>query len=307
MGESDKTTITRRLARFLKGPAGRETTPTEPIRKGVVEVLHRATSQSWKTFIVGGAIRDLLLGPPDSWPRDVDLIVDGPSPKELESAFSDLLIRRNSFGGLRLQRSVNLKGISDAKYDLLFDVWCLQDSWGIKAQGLAPTILNFLKTPFLNIDSIAVALTSRSKLIVHEHGFFDAVATKTLEVNNEPNPFPFTCAIRSLLLAAKLDFELGPRLASFIYSLTTAAPVSKLVDAQISHYGQIRCSEDDIKGWLSKLRAQLEGGAKKVRFLNNPQYQTHLWRDWPPHTEPGRDEKIDNATQWKPVEKLRLA
>ncbi len=291
MAESIERRIIRRLARFLKHSPGRTVAQGEPIRATVVEVLRRSTSRRWNTYVVGGAVRDLLLGPRGSWPRDVDVIVEGCSEHELEDAFGDILVRRNSFGGLHLRRTVGIGRPAAVNYELLFDVWRLQDTWGIKTRGLAPTISSFLTTPFLNIDSIAVVLPDDIRqLTVYENGFSEAVVTRTLEINSELNPFPFVCAVRSLILAAKLDFWLGPRLASFIHTLMKSASVTELMKAQISHYGQIRCQEDDIKGWISNMRVQLEVGPQKVRLLSTPQRQTHLWRDWPPRTDSREEE-----------------
>jgi hypothetical protein len=290
MAELIKKEIIRGLTKLLRNSPGRTVAEAEPIRKAVANVLCRTTSRHWTTYVVGGAVRDLLLGPRGSWPRDVDIIVDGCSTDELERLFEDITIRRNSFGGLHLRQTVRFEGFAAIGYDLLFDVWRLEDTWGIKARALTPTITNFLITPFLNIDSIAVALTAKNRLAVYEHGFSQALKTRTLEINNEPNPFPFVCAIRSLILAAKLDFWIGSQLARFIHTLMLSAPISELVRAQLLHYGQVRCGEDDIKEWLSNLRSQLEEGADRVRLLNNPYRQTHLWQDWPPHTEVHQEE-----------------
>lgn len=286
MAESIDKRVVRRVERFLKGTHGKSLLHGEPIRRDAIEVLRRAISQHWRTYVVGGAIRDLLLKPSGLWPRDVDVIVDGCSVGELEAAFGDLVIRRTSFGGLHLRRSVEITGLTTAKYDLLFDVWRLEDTWAIKTSELMPTISNFVRTPFLNIDAVAVALPhGMQRATVHEHGFFNAIATRTLEVNNEPNPFPFVCAVRSLILAAKLDFWIGPRLALFIHKVTSSAPISNLLQAQISHYGRIRCGEEDLKEWLREIRAQLNTQPERIRLANSQQRQMDLWEDWPPRSE----------------------
>jgi hypothetical protein len=298
MAESIKTRLEHRLAIFLSHSEISHLREEDPIRKNVLEVLHRATSQNWRTYIVGGAIRDLLLGPTGWWPRDVDVIVDGCSEDDLEMVFRDIMIRHTSFGGLHLRRSVEIEGVITAKYDLLFDIWRLQDTWAIKTNKLMPTISQFLETPFLNIDSIAVAMPSnKRRAIVYERGFFQAVLTKTLEINSEPNPFPFVCAIRSLILAAKLDFWIGPNLARFIQALVNSGSISDLLDAQLSHYGRIRSNEYEIREWLDRLRSQLDRGHSKVRLSNTPEQQLHLWQDWPPHSEWG----LNHEHQNKPI------
>jgi hypothetical protein len=168
------------------------------------------------------------------------------------------------------------------RYDLLFDLWRLEDTWAIKKDKLAPTISNFLKTPFLNIDSIAVVVTDpQGAAEIHENGFYQAVTTRTLEINNERNPFPAVCVVRSLILAAKLDFWIGPRLATFIQKLTRSVSISELLQAQVSHYGQMHFSEENINDWLTSLQSQTAGESKKVRLTNSASMQMQLWRDSP--------------------------
>ena len=60
------------------------------------------------------------------------------------------------------------------------------------------------KTTFLNVEAVAVELNprpTRSRKL-YESGFFEGVATETIEINLEENPFPDLCVARSLLTAA---------------------------------------------------------------------------------------------------------
>ncbi len=273
--------LRRRLRAFLNGPKSKSSLRVEPIRKDAVEVLQRATSRHWGTYIVGGAIRDLLLNPTGSWPRDVDVIVDGCSPDELREVFRDIVVRPNSFGGLHLRKTVEIDRVTTTKYDLLFDLWRLEDTWAIKTGKLPATIASFLTTPFLNIDSVAAAVVDRSVTQIHENAFFQAIEKSTLEINNEHNPFPVMCIVRSLLLAAKLDFCIGPHLATFIQTSTRSIPTSHLIEAQVSHYGRIRCFEEHINEWLASVRLQMSEGKQHVRLTNSPDMQLRLWKELP--------------------------
>lgn len=120
------------------------------------------------------------------------------------------------FGGLHLQKSFKSGGLKTVTHHLMFDVWRLEDTWAIKRNGMDPTIASFVHTPFLNIDSIAVNFVKdQRRPTIYENGFFQAVRTRTLEINCEPNPFPLICVVRSLILAAQADFWIGSRLAEF--------------------------------------------------------------------------------------------
>jgi hypothetical protein len=283
MDDVFKRRLKRRLKAFLKGTRNRSYGRTEAFRENAIEVLQRATSRRWRTYIVGGAIRDLMLRPSGSWPRDVDVMVQGCSQREVADAFSDIVVHHNSFGGLRLRKTVEIGKTSAAKHDLLFDLWRLEDTWAIKTGNLPPTIQSFVKTPFLNIDSVAVDVEGkRGTIKIYESGFFEAIATKTLEINNEHNPFPAVCIVRSLLLAAKLNFWIGPRLALFVKSNSKMIPTSEIVKAQVLHYGRINCFEERVDEWLGIVRQQLEEGNMKVRLTNGPEMQLRLWRESPP-------------------------
>ena len=191
----------------------------DTIRAARHEVFGRIAKHGWQAYIVGGTLRDLMLDRPAKFlPRDIDLVVVGPTQSEMEAVFEDLQVRRTRFGGLHLVKPFEYgSSLATVKRDLIFDEWRLADTWGLRAQGLEPTIRNFVKTPFLNIDSVAIELFPiKGRRTLVEVGFFDSLLTQTLDINYEPNPFPLLCVVRSLVLAVKLNFALSNRLACFV-------------------------------------------------------------------------------------------
>jgi len=257
------------------------------IKAGLSEVLARISDRGWKSYIVGGTLRDAVLGPAAMLPRDIDVIVAGPSQAVLESTFRDLCVRKTRFGGLHLVKSFDRGAFARVSDHILFDVWRLEDTWGVREQGLLPTIENFVKTPFLNVDSIAIDVfpeNGRRKVI--ECGFFRAMSSRCLDINYEPNPFPLVCIVRSLIMAAKLDFALSPRLASYIAGYKRWGNLDELICAQVSHYGQVRCSEEDLRRWIGEINAQLHIGADSIAIRIDQSRQAALWADWPPISVP---------------------
>lgn len=74
------------------------------------------------------------------------------------------------------------------------------------------------KTTFLNVEAAAVELATvhgKSRRI-YTHGFFEALADRTLEINFEENPFPALCVVRALITAARLQFLIGPKLSKYL-------------------------------------------------------------------------------------------
>lgn len=275
--------LKRRFREFLsfKGDDG-----TTAVRQVIREVLDRVLERKWQAYIVGGTLRDVMLAPPSAFPRDIDLVVSGCSEQAFETAFHDLVNRRTRFGGLHLVAQFRYGGISSSCGQVFFDVWRLEDTWGIRNAGLPPTIDSFVRTPFLSIDSAAIELVPRkARRHVAECGFFASISAHTLEINYAPNPFPHVCVVRSLIMAAKLKFSLGSSLARYIANYSQWCSIDDLLEAQISHYGRVRCRRDELQGWLEGVRASVNAGMEGIEVCTTHERQLTLWKDWPPSSD----------------------
>src|SRR5690349_10205703 len=113
---------------------------TAAVRLSIREVLDRVVERRWRAYIVGGTLRDVMLAPTSSFPRDIDIVISGVSEERLETTFLDLVNRRTRFGGLHLVTQFSYGGISSSRGQVVFDVWRLEDTWGIRNAGLPPTI-----------------------------------------------------------------------------------------------------------------------------------------------------------------------
>ncbi len=272
--------LKRRFREFLSFEGDEAATA---VRLRIGEILDRAIERRWRAYIVGGTLRDVMLAPPSAFPRDIDLVISGCPEHVVEATFRDLVKRRTRFGGLHLVAQFRYGGISSSCGQVLFDVWRLEDTWGIHDAGLPPTIESFVKTPFLNIDSAAIELVPRkARRRVIELGFFESLLSQTLEINYAPNPFPAVCVVRSLIMAAKLKYSLGPSLSRYIANYSQEASVDELLEAQISHYGRIRCQRDELQRWLEGVRASVDAGTERVEVFTTEERQLELWQDWPP-------------------------
>lgn len=258
--------------------------PAAAARESMQAVFDRILINRWEAYIVGGTLRDIMLAPRSIFPRDIDIIIAGVTGDDLAGTFGDLLQRRTRFGGLHLVNDFNLGGLTRSIGHIYFDVWRLEDTWGIRHAQLPSTIDHFVQTPFLNIDSIAIELVpKRARRRIAECGFFTALTTRTLEINYLPNPFPSVCIIRSLIMAAKLQFALGPQLAAYIAE--HADSVDELLEAQRSHYGAIRCAKEELQAWLARIRESVDAGLQSVQLPATAGRQLALWSNWPPMPE----------------------
>ena len=206
---------------------------------------------------------------PSAAPRDVDIVVDGVSIQELESLFSDVLVRKTRFGGLHL----NVQG-------WMIDVWPLSDTWALKELSICGRDFEALtRTTFLNVEAATISLSvQHGARMVHAHGFFEAIKTKTLDINLEENPFPELAAIRTLITAYKLNYALSRRLARYVIHYTSRTPIEQLVQIQFSHYGFARFDRNIIYDWVSAVRNQV-GTQSVVRIPSGKPTQMLLWSE----------------------------
>jgi len=266
MAEVTTYELQTKVSEFLTPEAPR--LPTDSVRRSAVEVLTRTVRKGWRTYLVGGFLRDVIVRPHSSGPRDFDVVVEGCSWDELREVFIDIVSGHNRFGGLSLRRQTEVPGQNNAPaHELDFDVWRLEDTWAVRHFELPQTIESFVRTPFLNIDSIAISIRPGDDyLAVFEHGFFDALKGRYVEVNQTSNPYPVLCAVRGLIMASTLNFVVGPKLAAFVYELATNVALEEFVAAQVGHYGHVRSSREQLARWISDIRSQLEAGREDVRL-----------------------------------------
>jgi hypothetical protein len=267
------------------------------IREAIFEVAKMLKRPGWSAYLVGGTLRDLLVGLGGRYrlvaPRDVDIVVSGATREELRKLFEKKLVleRLTRFGGLHLTKQI-VSG-----HRLLFDIWTLADTWGFGAQKIEPRIEDFPGTTFLNIDSCAIELTEPEvgQRGCYEQGFFASIAKRLLDVNYAPNPYPFVCVARALVTAARLDFRITRTLAEFILRNTAVGGIDALIEAQVSHYGIVRCGPSELGIWIDGIRRGFESKQGAIRVDVSRARRMQLWRDYP---------VVDNGTTQPPNQDL---
>lgn len=229
-----------RLSRFLVEEASWK----EPLREMIDMLRH----SGWPAVIFGGVLRDLVLYGPAERPRDVDIVVKC-SSAALSKWLAPFTSQRTRFGGFRVRL-----------YKWTFDIWSLNATWGFKAGHMRPTFENLPKTTFFNIEGIAAELNTprQHKRELYSSGFSDAIRSRILDINFEPNPFPQLCIIRGLLTAARHDLMISPRLARYMIRQGNRSEIVAIVDAQSKHYGIVRLRPRDIERWLDHIALNLE-------------------------------------------------
>ncbi len=213
---------------------------------------------------------------PSAQPRDVDIVVDGASVDDLALLFHDTLVRRTRFGGLHL----NVMG-------WMVDIWPLSQTWALRELHVGSGDFEALtRTTFLNVEAVTVELSNRrsTSRSIYAAGFFEAVRTRTLDINLEENPFPELAAIRTLVIASRLRYGLRRRLARYVLHYITKTPVEKFLEIQLSHYGVVKYDVDTIHSWTKVIKEQI-GTQPIILVPKKTQAQLSLWTEAPAISE----------------------
>jgi len=227
--------------------------------------------RQWSPLVFGGLLRDVLITGVRSNPRDIDIVVRSGSTHELELILRQYIQRRNRFGGLHLQLN-----------NWNMDVWPLDQTWAFASgTGMAATPENLPKTTFLNVEAIAISLTSNGDLgRIFEHGFFEALQTRVVDINYECNPYPALSAVRALATALKLRYAISPRLSRYIIETHDSCGSEAMAKAQESHYGWVRFRQHDIESMVAHLNDRLHSSPDAaIKLPQLEQHQLSLWKE----------------------------
>lgn len=237
--------------------------------------LHKIQEFDQYAFLCGGAVRDILLSRRRNniVPRDLDIVLGYTELEEVAASFSDSLKRWNCYGGV----SIQIK-------DWSIDLWSLNKTWAfvqklVEGKGFS----DFPKTTFLDIEAVAVQLFSRKKgkREIYSKGFFEAILKKTIEINLEENPNPSMCIVRSLSVASKFKFAIGPKLAKYIAHYTSQTDLEELWTLYQIRYKYNYLSFKSFCLYIKAIEEQLRMSNKQSVKLPTPDntYYSHprLW------------------------------
>lgn len=231
----------------------------------LVELIREISQKGVSVIIFGGLLRDLMIHGKRSVPRDFDIVIDGLDQSDCNRFLETYLRRRTRFGGWHLE----FKGWP-------VDVWPLEETWGFKHVKLEPSLQNLTKTTFLNVEAVAVQI--RSDGVSREYlspQFLTALREKILDINLVDNPFPELAAVRTLITARKLKFDLSESLARYVLEHIPKES-THLERIQISHYGKVRGTSESFEEQLRMIKAGLESGKDRIPATIE-EMQTHFW------------------------------
>lgn len=252
--------LRERLSRFV--------TRASPWRAALQDVLEMTQKREWSVFVFGGTLRDLLAVSAMAVPRDLDLVVSGPTGKELREVFAPQVVRETRFGGLHLHVR-----------KLPVDIWTIESTWAFREGRVSGQDFEALpKTTFLNVEAITAELSATSGRArrIYSHGFFEAIRDRLLEINLEDNPYPALCVVRSLITARQLDFAMGPRLIQYLHHHGSRIALEEMEAVQRAHYGHVRLDREQLHSLLG-LVFQHVGSSSRAQLRLPPPTHQHDW------------------------------
>lgn len=220
------------------------------VGNGIQEIYKTTKERGWEIFLFGGVPRSIWISDGPVRVRDFDLVVADECFDELSYTFSDYVVRKNRFGGIKL--------LID---NIEFDAWPLSSTWAFKTGHVAPAKFELLpETVFLNIDSIIIELAppEGAKRRVYQAGFYRSIRDKCLDICLHENPFPELCAIRALRMAQVMQFNLTRKLSHYIVDVISTSDLISLNEVQLNHYGRVIFDTGNLTCFASIIEKNLD-------------------------------------------------
>jgi poly(A) polymerase len=202
-------------------PRAEHTLSRSNVSSNALKVLYRLKSAGFSAFIVGGGVRDLLLG---RQPKDFDIVTDA-LPEEVDDLFRNcrLIGRRFRLAHVRFGRDVvEVATFRATDAGAVDDDRSHSDSGRILRDNVYGTIDEDIWRRDFTVNALYYNIADFT--IWDYTSGLDDIKSRTLRLIGDPvtryreDPVRMLRAVR---LAAKLDFHLAPE---------TAAPITELAD-----------------------------------------------------------------------------
>src|SRR5258708_14757136 len=230
---------------------------------------------NWRGVFFGGTLRSLLISRIASntfgRPRDVDIVLSGAKLNDIKVHFERYVTRETRFGGVQLWRN-----------NWQFDVWPLDSTFAFQDKVHEPEFPDLPNTTFLNLEAVAIDVwpqMGRARRIYSgDDQFFTGILSRTIELNNESNPFPELCVARALVIASDLQWKVGTRLLKYLTKHGSAMSEVDFEEVQRKRYGAIRLRGDVLPRVLEFLFQNPNDSDDKAIELPLPK-QLKLWSE----------------------------
>ena len=187
-----------------------------------MKAFQEVLSQAGPVLLVGSFVRDTLLGRLDK-PRDLDVMVDVQTPKQIEKHIKPWLVDTNVFGGF----IAHVGGTP-------VDVWPFSQTWPFRVGLLPASRENYVRSVVLSTDAVLADLSEEH---LYTCGFWKTFQYNTMDLIFKHTGMPSHVAFRALAAAKKYRLHLSPELRAYIREIDT--PMEEFLTEQKQHYGKL--------------------------------------------------------------------
>lgn len=165
------------------------------------DLLEKISKQT-DVFIFSGVIRNFLIGYYEN--RDLDIVVK--DLDKIKLSYRDnkyISLRKNSFGGYKLQLG-----------KLLVDIWDIKYTWGLHKLSLSSTPDNLIRTAFFNFSAIVFDFNNRN--FIYDKEFLNFYVSQAIDVLYGENPNIPLCIVNTFYYSVKYFFSIKFNLCRWI-------------------------------------------------------------------------------------------
>jgi hypothetical protein len=153
--------------------------------------------------VIGGFVRNTVLGIDPIRSKDIDLVIDGDF-RDFVMALTPWEPTLNRFGGFRIEREI-----------MSIDTWCLRETWALRGQDrTSPRFEDLLDIVPFDRDGVIVPLDDGKSAIVHPD-WWSAMESGTIELVSMQVPDPARLIGRARRLVSG-GLAPGPKLAALL-------------------------------------------------------------------------------------------
>jgi hypothetical protein len=201
----------------------------------------RYFAEKTNVYVFSGVIRDFLLGEHNADSvHDYDFVISGFNHISIPAeVYAQLVYKRNKFGGLKINKD-----------SYLFDVWDLEETWGIVNQRVKkPNAEALAKSAFFNFSAIVFDYNKSNFIISKE--FCDFYISKKMDVVYKSNPYVESCIVNSFYYAHQYGFGIGDSLKKWI--LECYSKNADYETVQVNHFGHVIYENEQIESLVMSL------------------------------------------------------
>jgi hypothetical protein len=234
---------------------------SRPELKELRGALFRVSALCSDLVVLGGYLRSHAMLGASASVRDLDLVADGVDLDVLEQELARYVVSRSRFGGLKLR-------VAGWRVDL----WTLSSTWAIRAGYVKNCgMSSLLSSTFFNVEAMyarPIQWSELSKTVLRDKDALSAIASRTLAISLEENPFPALCVARTFHISTKMGFRLDQRLTEYVLQKVESHSIGEIQEAYHSHYPPNRWSLELFERWLDTLVS------RSIHVLDRPLVQS---------------------------------